>query len=606
MEYAEDFAVSQMFLLISYFNRYQKRKEKGLLKAAADLTPRQLQKQRKKWRENSNQYNKKKQTVQHILNETPPSDDSVNEINPQPQPRLSKIIIQPKNINSNPSATSTPKRKKTAKLREKLRKAQQILSDKKKELDCLKKKIKRMEENRSTVLLTSRAKQRRENHKKQCERSQRRKMSDNVRLFLNRDDVSTLINGKLGEVRKGGQIYRKRFLSDTMGNLHKRFLKENPGLNVSRSQFFKLKPFWIVRPKVTDRETCACKIHENFSSKVKKMHHLGMIHTLSVTDVVASSVCDSENIDCMYGRCEACKDRTFPANVDPTTKNNIISWTEWTTRSTPVTKKLQDGTTTETDIRTTTLEKKVASVEKLVELTKSELPRISTHLYNILHQFTHLKQLKENLTQHDVVVHVDYSENYTCKWSKEIKDTHFGGSHQQVTLHTGVLYFTRGQAESFATVSASLQHDAVATWAHLQPVLGYITSNYPLAKNIHFLSDGPTSQYRNKVAFYLASTVPFMKGFKTVTWNFTEASHGKGAPDGVGGALKNLADRVVAYGTDIPNASALLENLAKHSSVRIFEVTEDNIAACGELVPPFLKSVPGTMKIHQVSTHMCN
>ncbi|XP_038153357.1 uncharacterized protein LOC119791359 [Cyprinodon tularosa] len=251
-------------------------------------------------------------------------------------------------------------------------------------------------------------------------------------------------------------------------------------------------------------------------------------------------------------------------------------------------------------MKTTTLEKKVATIEKLVELTKSELPRISTHLYNIWHQFTHLKQLKENLTQHDVVVHVDYSENYTCKWSKEIKDAHFGGSHQQVTLHTGVLYYTGGQAESFATVSASLQHDAVATWAHLQPVLGYITSNYPLAKNIHFLSDGPTSQYRNKVAFYLASTVPFMKGFKTVTWNFTEASHGKGAPDGVGGALKNLADRVVAYGTDIPNASALLENLAKHSSVRLFEVTEDNIAACGELVPPFLKSVPGTMKIHQV------
>ncbi|CAG5897230.1 unnamed protein product, partial [Menidia menidia] len=254
----------------------------------------------------------------------------------------------------------------------------------------------------------------------------------------------------------------------------------------------------------------------------------------------------------MYGRCEACKDITLPVNMDPTTKNNIISWTEWTTRSTPVKKKLQNGTTTEIDMKTTTLEKKVATIEKLVELTKSELPRISTHLYNIWHQFTHLKQLKENLTQHDVVVH----------------------------------------------------HDAVATWAHLQPVLGYITYNYPLAKNIHFLSDGPTSQYRNKVAFYLASTVPFMKGFKTVTWNFTEASHGKGAPDGVGGALKNLADRVVAYGTDIPNASALLENLAKHSSVRLFEVTEDNIAACGELIPPFLKSVPGTMKIHQIKLNI--
>lgn len=49
---------------------------------------------------------------------------------------------------------------------------------------------------------------------------------------------------------------------------------------------------------------------------------------------------------------------------------------------------------------------------------------------------------------------------------EQSKDTHFGGSHQQVPFHTGVMYFSGGQAESFATVSGSLQHDAVATWAH--------------------------------------------------------------------------------------------------------------------------------------------
>uniref|UniRef100_A0A3P9PHP6 Reticulon n=1 Tax=Poecilia reticulata TaxID=8081 RepID=A0A3P9PHP6_POERE len=62
----------------------------------------------------------------------------------------------------------------------------------------------------------------------------------------------------------------------------------------------------------------------------------------------------------------------------------------------------------------------------------------------------------------------------------------------------------------------------------------------------------------------------------------------------MGDALKNLADRVEAYGTNIPNASALLENLVKHSSVGVFEATLENIATCGELVPSFLKSVPGT------------
>lgn len=86
-----------------------------------------------------------------------------------------------------------------------------------------------------------------------------------------------------------------------------------------------------------------------------------------------------------------------------------------------------------------------------------------------------------------------------------------------------------------------------------------------------------------------------------MTWNFTEASHGKGAPDGVGAALKNLADIIVSYGTSIPDADTLFEQLMLNSSVRLFKVTEEDIKRSGELVPPHLKSVPGTMRVHQVS-----
>jgi len=32
------------------------------------------------------------------------------------------------------------------------------------------------------------------------------------------------------------------------------------------------------------------------------------------------------------------------------------------------------------------------------------------------------------------------------------------------------------------------------------------------------------------------------------TWNFFEASHGKGAADGVGGVLKRTSDRLVKQG----------------------------------------------------------
>ncbi|XP_056449969.1 uncharacterized protein LOC130385486 [Gadus chalcogrammus] len=158
------------------------------------------------------------------------------------------------------------------------------------------------------------------------------------------------------------------------------------------------------------------------------------------------------------------------------------------------------------------------------------------------------------------------------------------------------------RVEAFASLSACLQHDAVATWAHLDPVLRNIRVKYPDAKHIHFISDGPTSQYRNRTFFYLASTVPFIHGFQWVTWNYTEASHGKGAPDGVGGALKNLADRIVSYGTSIPDADALYEQLERNSSVTLYKVSEEKIKESSELVPPHLKAVPGTMKIHQLTS----
>lgn len=59
------------------------------------------------------------------------------------------------------------------------------------------------------------------------------------------------------------------------------------------------------------------------------------------------------------------------------------------------------------------------------------------------------------------------------------------------------------------------------------------------------------------------STEPYKYGFKQLTWNFFEASHGKGAPDGVGGALKRSADRIVAHGRAIPDAQSLYNELKK-------------------------------------------
>ncbi|KAG9355818.1 hypothetical protein JZ751_000660 [Albula glossodonta] len=49
--------------------------------------------------------------------------------------------------------------------------------------------------------------------------------------------------------------------------------------------------------------------------------------------------------------------------------------------------------------------------------------------------------------------------------------------------------------------------------------------------------------------------------FTRGTWNYFEDSHGKGAPDGVGGTLKRRADRLVRLGVNIPMALSLYQAL---------------------------------------------
>ncbi len=118
---------------------------------------------------------------------------------------------------------------------------------------------------------------RKRSHQRILPNNQRRLMCRIVSHFFHQDEVSTVINGKSGEIRKNGQIFRKRALTDNMANLHRRFQSENPRHKLSMSQFCKLKPFWIVHRRIKDRETCACKTHENFGLKIKKLHQLGIV-----------------------------------------------------------------------------------------------------------------------------------------------------------------------------------------------------------------------------------------------------------------------------------------------------------------------------------------
>jgi len=93
-------------------------------------------------------------------------------------------------------------------------------------------------------------------------------------------------------------------------------------------------------------------------------------------------------------------------------------------------------------------------------------------------------------------------------------------------------------------------------------------------------------------------------GFSHVTWNFTEAGHGKGPADGVGALIKRTADELVNAGTDITDATTLYNCLKNKTAVDLYMIGDENIHQIDSIVPTAnrLKAfkIPGIMKIHQV------
>ncbi|CAH1101860.1 unnamed protein product [Psylliodes chrysocephalus] len=106
---------------------------------------------------------------------------------------------------------------------------------------------------------------------------------------------------------------------------------------------------------------------------------------------------------------------------------------------------------------------------------------------------------------------MDFSENCTCKYATEIQSAHFGGSKPQISLHTVVVYYkvneySKSVNKSFCTISENLRHDPAAICAHFNPIADEVRKLIPNLQTAHFLSDGPTTQYKNRKMFFLMVT----------------------------------------------------------------------------------------------------
>ncbi|KAL0830015.1 hypothetical protein ABMA28_003473 [Loxostege sticticalis] len=321
-----------------------------------------------------------------------------------------------------------------------------------------------------------------------------------------------------------------RLLNDTLVNLY--------------------RPFWVVFRKVSSRNTCLCIIHENDVRDdlcVRALQKANILSYGTASDVAKSLCCQNTfNFKCLERVCKYCQDKQIVHNNYD--KDDSITYERWITKYEKIILKSKEK------ICKKSIKETVKTTNKsLVQLLHSSLPVYMKH--------------KNYLLPFEGLLHIDFSDNYNCKYSAEIQSAHCGGSKSQLSLHSCVYYNTDFQSPdrhlkttSICTVSENLRHDPVFICVHLQPLLHRIKEISPEITELHILSDGPSTRV------------------KTIIWHYSEKGHGKGAPDGVGGCVNTLCDNSVAMGKDVSSYNGLMKCLKENcKGLEIYGIDDSDV-----------------------------
>lgn len=106
---------------------------------------------------------------------------------------------------------------------------------------------------------------------------------------------------------------------------------------------------------------------------------------------------------------------------------------------------------------------KEATMEEAIKSPEDQIPYFLRHVYVKRQQSYFFGDKRGNLTIHEVIVQIDFAENYPCKYHNEVQSTHW--NQQQVTVFTVAIWTNNGVKntwESHVIVTHELVHDKKA------------------------------------------------------------------------------------------------------------------------------------------------
>ena len=248
--------------------------------------------------------------------------------------------------------------------------------------------------------------------------------------------------------------------------------------------------------------------------------------------------------------------------------------------------------------------KKEKKKVEFVEIFTKQVAVFRRHMFRITEQYRQIKMLKETMPDNHAIVHMDFAENYVCQGVEAPQGAGYYDA-TYVSLHPAVIYYKdeRGlQKVSEVFVSDSLTHSAISVNTIMKQVVEHVKGVCPNITCIHYLTDSPSSQYRNQKIAYMVSHHTSLFGVQAA-WIYFEAGHGKGACDGVGGTSKRMADDAVKHQKCIIQNALDYYTWAKSSATSIqyfFYTSEDVLQSQKDIDEMNTTPIIGIMKIHSM------
>ena len=231
--------------------------------------------------------------------------------------------------------------------------------------------------------------------------------------------------------------------------------------------------------------------------------------------------------ECMYtNECDICNVCISAENLERFNKCNFYSWQK------------VDGKVQKTCL--------TASRRELVNMFNSKISVLKKHIIVKREQKRFYNNVKDNLEENEVLVHVDYSDNYSIKDQQEIQSAYFGNNG--FSIFTACCYF-RGDEEkvvskNITVTSNARDHSRIAPHSRSMKLIEELNKSIQIVK-VYVWSDGCTAQFCSRYVF------PFIARIDRkyeVTWFYNEGHHWKGPMSSVWETIKYILFRDVKSG----------------------------------------------------------